>query len=45
MNLDATDLYGWAMCKKLPFDEFKWSTNLTVYTDDTIKIIMKIVTW
>ena len=23
--LDANNLYGWAMCKKLPIGEFKWS--------------------
>ena len=22
--LDANNLYGWAMCKKLPVDGFKW---------------------
>ena len=37
MNLDANNLYGWAMCKKLPLGDFKWSTNLSVYTEDTIK--------
>ena len=25
--LDANNLYGWAMCKKLPTNEFKWIEN------------------
>ena len=25
--LDANNLYGWAMCKKLPVGNFKWSDN------------------
>ena len=29
MNLDANNLYGWAMCKKLTYDEFKWARDLS----------------
>ena len=25
--LDANNLYGWAMCKKLPIDNFKWMSD------------------
>ena len=35
--LDANNLYGWAMCKKLPIDGFKWSKNLKICTEDFIK--------
>ena len=37
MYLDANNLYGWAMCKKLPPDGFLWSKNLSQYTSDFIK--------
>ena len=36
MYLDANNLYGWAMCKKLPVGEFIW-TNPKAYTEDLIK--------
>ena len=26
-NLDANNLYGWAMSKKLPVNGFKWTDN------------------
>ena len=35
--LDANSLYGWAMCKKLPVGKFKWSNNLSIYTEHAIK--------
>ena len=35
--LDANDLYGWAMCKKLPVDNFRWAEDLDKYTEDFIK--------
>ena len=35
--LDANNLYGWAMCKKLPVGKFKWSKNLSIYREHTIK--------
>ena len=35
--LDANNLYRWAMCKKLPVGKFKWSKNLSIYTDHAIK--------
>ena len=33
---DANNLYGWAMCKKLPFKNFAWD-NPNLYTKDFIK--------
>ena len=35
--LDTNSLYGWAMCKKLPVGKFKWSKNLSIYTEHAIK--------
>ena len=35
--LDGNNLYGWAMCKKLPVGKFKWSKNLSIYTEQAIK--------
>ena len=37
MYLDANNLYGWAMSKKLPIDNFKWETDLSKFTSDFIK--------
>ena len=37
MYLDANNLYGWAMCEKLPIDNFKWETDLSIFTSDFIK--------
>ena len=37
MYLDANNLYGWAMCKKLPVDGFKWLDDLSVFTENVIK--------
>ena len=37
MYLDANNLYGWAMCKKLPVSNFGWSEDLNKYTEDFIK--------
>ena len=37
MYFDANNLYGWAMCKKLPTDGFKWIDNLSIFTEDFIK--------
>ena len=36
MYLDANNLYGWAMCKKLPVSNFRWSDDLKKYTEDFI---------
>ena len=38
MYVDANNLYGWAMSKKLPVDGFKWIDDLTMFTEDFIKI-------
>ena len=35
--LDANNLYGWAMCKKLPIDNFRWTEDLHMYTENFIK--------
>ena len=35
--LDANNLYGWTMCKKLPVDGFKRIDNLSIFTEDFIK--------
>ena len=34
--IDANNLRGWAMCKKLPVKNFKWD-DINKYTDDIIK--------
>ena len=34
---DANNLYGFAMCKKLPVSDFKWVDDLSVFTEDFIK--------
>ena len=35
--LDVSNLYGWAMSEKLPVDNFKWETDLSIFTMDFIK--------
>ena len=34
--LDANNLYGWAMCKKLPIKDFKWG-DINNYNENVIK--------
>ena len=36
--LDANNLYGWAMCQKLPISGFRWAKKLSIYTDEAIKL-------
>ena len=33
LYIDANNLYGWAMCQKLPYKDFTWS-------DDNLEIIL-----
>ena len=35
--LDANNLYGWVMCKKLSVNGFKWVTKLDKFNEDFIK--------
>ena len=35
--LDANNLYGYPMCKKLPVSDFKWADDLSIFTKDFIK--------
>ena len=35
--LDANNLYGWAMFKKLPVNGFKWVNDLSRFNEDFIK--------
>ena len=37
MYLDANNLYGWAMCKKLPVDGFKWIDDLFTFNENLIE--------
>ena len=37
MYVDANNLYGWAMSKKLSVDNFKWVDDLFMFTEDFIK--------
>ena len=36
-NVDANNLYRWAMSKKLPVDSFKWVDDLSMFAEDFIK--------
>ena len=37
MYLDANNLYGWAMCQKLPANGFKWEDDLSRFNERFIK--------
>ena len=37
MYVDANNLYGWAMSRKLLVDGCKWIDDLTMFTEDFIK--------
>ena len=37
MYVDTNNLYGYAMRKKLPVDNFQWEINLSIFTKDFIK--------
>ena len=45
MYVDTNNFYGWAMSKKLPADSFKWVDELSMFTEDFIKVMMKKVMW
>ena len=34
---DANNLYGFAMCKKLPVSDFKWVDDLSIFTEEFIE--------
>ena len=36
-HLDANNLYGWEMSKTLPISDFKWTDDLSLYTEEFIK--------
>ena len=38
--LDANNLYGWSISKKLPVNGFEWIGNLSNFNEDFIKIMM-----
>ena len=40
MYVDANNVYGYAMSKKLPVDCFKWADGLSIFTEDFMKKIM-----
>ena len=35
--VDANNLYGWSMCKKLPVSDFKYIDDISIFTEDFIK--------
>ena len=37
MYLDANNLYGWAMSKKLPVNDFRWENDLSRFNENFIK--------
>ena len=37
MYLDANNLYGWEMSRKLPVNGFKWKKNVSKFAKDFIK--------
>ena len=37
LYLHANNLYGWAIRKKVPVDNFQWAKNLNIYSEDFIK--------
>ena len=44
LYVDANNLHGWSMCKKLPVSDFKYTDDISIFTEDFInKIMMRIM--
>ena len=35
--VDAKNLYGWSMCKKLPVSDYEYMDDISIFTEDFIK--------
>ncbi|XP_075231719.1 uncharacterized protein LOC142330379 [Lycorma delicatula] len=39
MYIDANNLYGWAMCKRLPYKDFRWLSDVELMT--ALEVVLK----